>query len=143
MVSLHWGVEKKSGNVFAVSGVSIRLFTLGSASRGMPHREWEIQLPLATQADYNFDPCGDVIAFVGRFRGTWTEVQPHYKNHHFKVILIRKRYIDSNLSKGLIRRQTSSRRAVPNASVLADRCLVLRHLLIHHELQACCNYGGS
>lgn len=40
---------------------SVRLFTPGPASRGIPHKEWKIPvIPL----DYCFYPCADVIAFL-------------------------------------------------------------------------------
>ena len=42
-----------------------RLFTLGSASRGIPHKEWEIPLPDADPGDYDFDSSADVITFIG------------------------------------------------------------------------------
>ena len=57
--------EKPAGGVYPiVDGSSVRLFTLGSASRGIPHKEWEIPLPVAELAGYGFCPGADVIAFV-------------------------------------------------------------------------------
>ena len=52
------------GGVCAMVKDSVRLFTLGSASRGIPHKEWEIPLPVADPADYTHYPGADVIAFV-------------------------------------------------------------------------------
>lgn len=58
-------LEKPVGGVYPiVNGSSIRLFTMGSASRGIPHKEWEIPLPVVDLACYGFYPGADVIAFV-------------------------------------------------------------------------------
>ena len=54
---------KSAGGVFAIIEESVRLITLGSASRGIPHREWEIPLPVTDIEDYCLYPGEDVIAF--------------------------------------------------------------------------------
>lgn len=43
---------------------SVWLFTLGSASRGIPQKEWKIPYPLERVAAYSFCPVADVVAFV-------------------------------------------------------------------------------
>ena len=60
-------VEVISDGVYAILDDfedSLRLFTLGSASRGIPHREWEIPLPVIDPVNYCLYPGSDVIAFV-------------------------------------------------------------------------------
>lgn len=59
------GLERPAGGVYPiVNGSSIRLFTLGSASRRIPHKEWEIPLPVVDLTGFGFDPGADVIALV-------------------------------------------------------------------------------
>lgn len=58
---------KAVGGVFAIAvGGSVQLFTLGSASRRIPHKEWEIPVPapLYCLEGYDFYPGSNVIAFV-------------------------------------------------------------------------------
>lgn len=55
---------KIAGGVYAIVKESARLFTLASASRRIPHKEWEIPLPVVNLAGYSFYPGVDVIAFV-------------------------------------------------------------------------------
>lgn len=43
---------------------SVRLYTLGSISRGIPRKEWEIPIPAVDLACYSFHPPADIIAFV-------------------------------------------------------------------------------
>ena len=53
------------GGVYAtILRDSVRLVTLGSASRGIPYKEWEIPLPVESLAGYSFYPAADAIAFV-------------------------------------------------------------------------------
>ncbi|KAF9793389.1 hypothetical protein BJ322DRAFT_1016908 [Thelephora terrestris] len=58
---------RSGGGVHVIFQESVRLFALGSASRGIPHREWEIPLPVADPAGCCLCPDGDVIAFVERW----------------------------------------------------------------------------
>ena len=55
---------KAAGGVYSIVKESVRLITLGSASRGIPHKVWEIPLPCTEVTGYNFYPGADVIAFV-------------------------------------------------------------------------------
>jgi hypothetical protein len=59
-------VTKTSGGVYAIMQDSVRMFTLGSALRGTPYKEWEIPLPIAGPVDFAFYPGADAIAFVER-----------------------------------------------------------------------------
>ena len=45
-----WVHAKTAGGVYAIlkDPVEVRLFTLGSVSGGIPHREWAIPLPVTT-----------------------------------------------------------------------------------------------
>jgi len=54
---------KVVGGVIAVVDESVRLFTLGSPSRMIPYKEWEVPLPIPAPKDYGFYPGADVIAF--------------------------------------------------------------------------------
>jgi len=56
--------SKTSGGVYAIMEETVRLFTLGSASRGIPQTTWEIPLPDIEVIQYNFYPGADVIAFA-------------------------------------------------------------------------------
>ena len=61
----HMESERPAGGIFpTITGSSARLFAPGSASRGIPHKEWEIPLPDIDLASYGFYPCADVIALV-------------------------------------------------------------------------------
>ena len=53
-----------AGGVYAIIKDPVRLFTLGSVSRGIPQKEWEIPLPVANPAGYGFYIGANVIAFV-------------------------------------------------------------------------------
>jgi len=55
---------KVAGGVYAILEDQVRLFTLGSVSRGIPYNEWTIPLPIIAPQDYNFYPGADVIAFL-------------------------------------------------------------------------------
>ena len=57
-------ILKASGGVIATVNESVRLFTLGSSSRRIPHKEWEIPFQTFAVEDYCFYPCADVIAFI-------------------------------------------------------------------------------
>ena len=59
-------ISKVAGGIYAIVTESVRLFTLGSASRRMPYKEWEIPLPFpgSNLGGYDFYPGEDVIAFV-------------------------------------------------------------------------------
>ena len=63
---INYGIDniKAAGGVIAVMNESVRLFTLGSSSRRIPHKEWEIPLPTVTSENYDFYPGADIIAFV-------------------------------------------------------------------------------
>jgi hypothetical protein len=57
--------EKAAGGVYAIAkDDSVRLFTLSSASRGIPLKEWNVPYPVAEPEDYCFHPDADVIAFI-------------------------------------------------------------------------------
>jgi len=55
---------RSAGDVYAILEDSVRLFTLGSPSRGIPFKEWRIPLPVYGVGDYCFHPGADVIAFL-------------------------------------------------------------------------------
>ena len=55
---------KSSGGVIAIVNESVRLFVLGSSSRKIPSKEWEIPLPPIELENYGFYPAADIIAFV-------------------------------------------------------------------------------
>jgi hypothetical protein len=55
---------RSGGGAFAIAKDSVQVFTLGSASRGIPHKEWEIPLPVTDLEDFCLYPGDDVIAFV-------------------------------------------------------------------------------
>ena len=55
---------KVVGGVYAILKDKVRLFTLGSVSRGIPYKEWAIPLPVTAPQAYGFYPDADVIAFV-------------------------------------------------------------------------------
>ena len=59
--------ETTAGGVHAVTVFkeSVRLFTLGSVSRGIPYEEWWIQPPYRESRIYAFYPGANVITFVG------------------------------------------------------------------------------
>ena len=58
---------KTAGGLCAImKGGSVRLFTMSSAIRGTPYKEWEIPAPVVNPLDYCFYPGADVIAFVDR-----------------------------------------------------------------------------
>ena len=56
--------HRSAGGVYAILEDSVRLFTLGSHSRGIPSKEWRIPLPVSHVDDYCFHPGADVIAFL-------------------------------------------------------------------------------
>lgn len=66
--SMPWwngNCAEAAGGVYSIiEGGSVRLFTLGSASRGITHKEWRIPVPVAYVSGYCFYPGADVIAFV-------------------------------------------------------------------------------
>jgi hypothetical protein len=53
-----------TGGVYAAVGDSVLLFTLGSTSRGIPYKEWEIPLPVDSFKEWGFYPGADVIFFI-------------------------------------------------------------------------------
>ena len=56
---------KTAGGIHAViEDDSARLFVLGSASRGIPYRQWKIPLPATGPKQCGFCPRADVIAVV-------------------------------------------------------------------------------
>jgi hypothetical protein len=69
IVHLKRGTASMSGGVYAVAsyGGPVQLFALGSASRGIPHKQWET--PLAFLEVYGLCPNADVIAFPERGTG--------------------------------------------------------------------------
>ena len=61
----HQEHAQSVGGVYAImKDDAVCLLTLGSASRGIPFKEWEIPLPTEDPAGYAFYPNADVIAFV-------------------------------------------------------------------------------
>lgn len=66
IVNLMRGDDWTSGGVYAMLNTSVRLFALGSASRGIPHKDWgwETPVPEPDLLAYDFDPSADVIAFL-------------------------------------------------------------------------------
>ena len=57
-----------AGGVYAIMNDKVRLFTLGSVSRGIPYKQWTIPLPDIVPENYGFYPDADVIAFVELLR---------------------------------------------------------------------------
>ena len=55
---------KVVGSVYTILKDKVRLFTLGSVSRGTPYKEWAIPLPVIAPQDYGFYPGADIIAFL-------------------------------------------------------------------------------
>jgi hypothetical protein len=55
---------KVAGGVYAILKDQVRLFTLGSVSRGVLYKEWTIPLPVVAPDNYGFYPDADIIAFV-------------------------------------------------------------------------------
>lgn len=53
-----------AGGVYGIMNDSVRLFRLGSVSRGIPFEEWEIPCPQVAIENYAFCPGADVIAFA-------------------------------------------------------------------------------
>ena len=61
----EWGENvKAAGGVMTIVNESVRLFTLGSSSRRIPYKEWEIPLPSFGVQRCDFYPGVDIIAFV-------------------------------------------------------------------------------
>ena len=61
----HGCSMKTVGGIHAVvGGGSAQLFALGSASRGIPYKQWEIPLPVVGPFGYGFFPHADVFAVV-------------------------------------------------------------------------------
>jgi hypothetical protein len=60
------GIENAQamGGVYAILNDQLRLFTLGSVSRGVPYNEWTIPLPVVAPVEFGFHPGADIIAFV-------------------------------------------------------------------------------
>ena len=55
---------KTNGGIHAIpENDSVRLFALGSASRGIPYKQWEIPLPF-DEYSYDFCPRADLFAVV-------------------------------------------------------------------------------
>jgi len=67
-----------AGGVYAIVMDQVRLFTLGSASRGIPYKEWTIPLPVTEPESYGFYPGADIIAFIKVSR--WTCVYSSSKS---------------------------------------------------------------
>ena len=63
-MQVYKGCVGMTGGVYGMVEDSIRLFTLGSASRGIPCKEWEISSPVNDVEGYCFYPGADVIAFL-------------------------------------------------------------------------------
>ena len=64
------------GGVHAVFADSVRLFSLGSASRGIPHKEWEIPSPIDDPIGRYIYPRANLIAFVERQTNTCVHQSP-------------------------------------------------------------------
>ena len=62
----EYGIDcvRAAGGVIAIADESLRLFVLGSSSRGIPYKEREIPLPPIRPGSYGFYPGADIIAFV-------------------------------------------------------------------------------
>jgi hypothetical protein len=65
IVHLDQWFTRKSGGVYAVPSHDgpVQLFAPGSASRGIPHKEWEAPLASTFLEAYDVCPDADVIAF--------------------------------------------------------------------------------
>ena len=66
-----WGYSRAVGGVRTLpiaTNHSIRLLILGSTSRGIPRKKWEIPIPTAVLPTYCFYPGADVIAFIELLR---------------------------------------------------------------------------
>ena len=67
-----WGYTISAGGVRAFDTEnSVRLFVIGSASRGIPHKEWEIPAPTDAPWKCCFCPGADVIAFTNLQTGVY------------------------------------------------------------------------
>ena len=53
-----------AGGVHAVFTDSVRLLSLGSASRGIPYKEWKIPSPINDAVNHCIHPGANIIAFV-------------------------------------------------------------------------------
>ncbi|KAF9643426.1 hypothetical protein BDM02DRAFT_1471703 [Thelephora ganbajun] len=64
--SNHDSYSRAGGGVYAIVEDSVQLFSLGSASRRIPYKEWEITLPTTNSISrvYGFCPSADVITFI-------------------------------------------------------------------------------
>ena len=60
----EWMDAEAAGGVYATLKDKVRLFALGSVSRGIPYKEWEIPLPVIMPHSYGFYPDADIIAFL-------------------------------------------------------------------------------
>ena len=61
----HTGFETTGGVHVILKNGSVWLFTLGSASRGILHKEWEFTRLAVDAGCYDIDPSADVIVFIG------------------------------------------------------------------------------
>ena len=60
----YWA--RTTGGVHAVINGSVWLFSLGSASRGIPYKQWKIPSPIDNPIAYSIYPGANLIAFVER-----------------------------------------------------------------------------
>ena len=110
---------KTAGGVHAVLTDSVRLFTLGSASRGIPSKEWEIPCPINDPVYWCIYPCANLIAFV--------KGPPHRCVHYSQSRKLnpmqQQLHTNRDSSAGLVRWWTPSHSAIPNNSILEGRSL--------------------
>jgi len=109
---------KAAGGVIAMINESVRLFTLGSSSRKIPHKEWEIPLPTVAPENYGLYPGADIIAFV--------EVQSvmyvfFFKNTRWELTLTWQWYATCHSSEDFVDWWISSLGSEPNHPVLSKR----------------------
>ena len=57
--------SKTAGGVLAIFADSVRLFALGSASRGISYKEWKIQPPIDNAIGFHICPAANLIVFIG------------------------------------------------------------------------------
>lgn len=75
-----------TGGVATIIGDSVRVFNLGSPSRGISHKEWNISLPVDDPESWCFCPGADAIAFFKVPESAWVDwSQERPKRAHYDV----------------------------------------------------------
>ena len=124
------------GGVHAVFADSVRLFSLGSASRGIPHKEWEIPSPIDDPIGRYIYPRANLIAFVERQTNTCVHQSPEPQS---RLIPMQQRlHTDRNSSTRLVRWWSPSCSPIPNNPIFEGRFpAILSPLHFNNGLQTC------